>query len=133
MNKKLGDSYFWTSLMGVKDKFLSLGRFSLKDGSQIRFWEDIWLGNRTLKSQFPSLFNIVRRRHAMVAEVFSTTPLNISFRRALVGDKLHDWLHIVDMLLNINLQEGRGTFICPYKLMAASQYTLCIKILLIMV
>ena len=111
VNKKPGDSYFWTSLMGVKDKFLSLGRFSLKDGSQIRFWEDIWLGNRTLKSQFPSLFNIVRRRHATVAEVFSTTPLNISFRRALVGDKLHDWLRIVDMLLNINLQEGRDTFI----------------------
>ena len=59
VNKKLGDSYFWTSLMGVKDKFLSLGCFSLKDGSQIRFWEDIWLGNHTLKSQFPSLFNIV--------------------------------------------------------------------------
>ena len=103
VNKKAGDSYFWTSLMGVNDNFLSLGRFLLKDGSQIRFWEDIWLGNRTLKSQFPSLFNIVRRRHATVAEVFSTTPLNISFRRALVGDKLHDWLRIVDMLLNINL------------------------------
>jgi hypothetical protein len=84
VNKKPGDSYFWTSLMGVKDKFLSLGRFSLKDGSQIRFWEDIWLGNRTLKSQFSSLFNIVCRRHATVAEVFSTTPLNISFRRALM-------------------------------------------------
>ena len=37
VNKKPGDSYFWTSLMGVKDKFLSLGCFSLKDGSQIRF------------------------------------------------------------------------------------------------
>ena len=59
VNKKHGDSYFWTSLMGVNDNFLSLGRFLLKDGSQIRFWEDIWLGNHTLKSQFPSLFNIV--------------------------------------------------------------------------
>ena len=84
VNKKPGDSYFWTSLMGVNDNFLSLGRFLLKDGSQIRFWEDIWLGNHTLKSQFPSLFNIVRRRHATVAKVFSTTPLNISFRRALM-------------------------------------------------
>ena len=46
----------------------------------------------------------------MVKEVFSTTPLNISFRRALVGDKLHDWLRIVDMLLNIILQEGRDNF-----------------------
>jgi hypothetical protein len=37
LRNKPGDSYFWTSLMGVKNKFLSLGRFSLKDDSQIRF------------------------------------------------------------------------------------------------
>ena len=27
-----------------------------------------------------------------------------------MGDKLQDWLRIVDILLNINLQEGRDTF-----------------------
>ena len=27
-----------------------------------------------------------------------------------MGDKLHDWLRIVDMLLNIILQEGRDNF-----------------------
>jgi hypothetical protein len=27
-------------LVGVKDQFLSLGEHDLKDGSQIRFWED---------------------------------------------------------------------------------------------
>ena len=35
VNEKPRDSYFWTSLMGVNDNFLSLGRFLLKDGSQI--------------------------------------------------------------------------------------------------
>ena len=42
--KKAGDSHFWLSLMGVKDKFLNLGKFKLNSGSQIRFWEDKWLG-----------------------------------------------------------------------------------------
>jgi hypothetical protein len=28
--------------------FLSLRYFSIKDGSEIRFWEDRWLGNTTL-------------------------------------------------------------------------------------
>ena len=97
---------------GVKDKFLSLRYFLLKDGSQIRFWEDICLRDQTLKSQFTYLFSMVHWRHATVAKVFSTTPLNISSRRALVGNKLHDWLYIVDKLLNVNLQEGRYTFSC---------------------
>ena len=39
-SKKAGDSHFWSSLMGVKDQFLNLGKFKLVSGNQIRFWED---------------------------------------------------------------------------------------------
>jgi len=67
ISKKAGDSHFLSSLMGVKDQFLNLGRFKLVSGNQIRFWEDNWLGNQKLKDQFPNLFNIVRRKHATVA------------------------------------------------------------------
>ena len=31
----------------------------IKDGSEIRFWEDKWLGNATLREQFPIVYNIV--------------------------------------------------------------------------
>ena len=37
---KSGDSHFWASLMKVKANFLKFGTFIIKDGSQIRFWED---------------------------------------------------------------------------------------------
>jgi hypothetical protein len=45
---KLGDSHFWAALMAMKNKFSRLGKFSIKDGSEIRFWEDKWLGTTTL-------------------------------------------------------------------------------------
>ena len=93
-------------LDGVKDQFLNLGRFKLVSGNQIRFWEDKWLRNQKLKNQFPNLFNIVRKKHATVAEVLSSNPLNISFRRVLVGDKLTEWYNLVASLLHINLNEG---------------------------
>ena len=32
-----GDSQFWAGLMKVKEEFLSLGKFDLGDGSQVRF------------------------------------------------------------------------------------------------
>jgi hypothetical protein len=38
--KNSGDSYFWSGLMNIKDRFLSMGSFTLQDGNQIRFWED---------------------------------------------------------------------------------------------
>jgi hypothetical protein len=74
-----GDSQFWSGLMSVKDDFLNMGRFQLQDGKEIRFWEDTWLGNTTLKVQYPNLFNIVRQKSATVAEVFSLRHLNVSF------------------------------------------------------
>jgi len=40
------DSHFWSRLMKAKQEFLNWGRFRLGDGSHIRFWEDVWLGNR---------------------------------------------------------------------------------------
>ena len=50
VEKKAGVSYFWASLMGVKDQFLNLGRFRLNNGTQIRFWEDKWLGHQAFKT-----------------------------------------------------------------------------------
>jgi hypothetical protein len=39
---------------------LSLARFlHLENGTQIRFWEDRWIGNQPFMLQYPSLYNIV--------------------------------------------------------------------------
>ena len=59
---KSGDSHFWASLMKVKNDFLKFGSFIIKDGSQIRFWKDVWLGNGSLREQYPQLYNITREK-----------------------------------------------------------------------
>ena len=46
---KPGDSHFWAGLMATKKHFFPLGSFIINDGTEIRFWEDKWLGNATLK------------------------------------------------------------------------------------
>ena len=79
IQKRQGDSQFWSGLMKVKDKFLNLGSFQLNNGENIRFWEDKWLGNFTLSQQYASLYNIVRKKHISIATVFNSIPLNISF------------------------------------------------------
>ena len=71
------DSHFWVGLMKVKQTFLNYGSFQLNDGNQIGFWDDKWLGNRTVREQYPALFNIVRKKHTTVASVFDRVPLNL--------------------------------------------------------
>ena len=45
---KLGDSHFWAGLMATKKSFFHYGTFDIQDGTEIRFWEDKWLGNTIL-------------------------------------------------------------------------------------
>jgi hypothetical protein len=47
------DSPFWKGLMKVKVEFFSRGSFKISSGEGVRFWEDIWLGEKTLASQYP--------------------------------------------------------------------------------
>jgi hypothetical protein len=77
VQKKSGGSQFWTRLMNIKGQFLSMGKFIVQDGKQIRCWEDKWLGAATIKEEYPNLYNIVRKESATVAEIFSTMPLNV--------------------------------------------------------
>ncbi|WVZ50275.1 hypothetical protein U9M48_001547 [Paspalum notatum var. saurae] len=54
------------SLLKVREDFLGCGIFTVRDGSQTRFWEDIWVGSNPLKDQFLSLYNIVHYPHKTV-------------------------------------------------------------------
>jgi hypothetical protein len=110
VSRKPGDSHFWTGLMNVRDTFLENGRFIVNDGKEIRFWEDKWLGNFTLKQRFPALYNIVRRKNDVVANVCRTIPLNVSFRRGLHGINLQKWRELVDMIVSVSLNDSRDTF-----------------------
>ncbi|WVZ49107.1 hypothetical protein U9M48_000488 [Paspalum notatum var. saurae] len=96
--------------MDIKNQFLNLGSFIVKNGTQVRFWEDKWLGDQPLKYKFPSLFNIVWKENATVAKVLSSLPPNLSFRRALTGNKLTEWYNLVLRTMNVDLTEGNDVF-----------------------
>jgi hypothetical protein len=74
--------------MKVKGEFLSLDKFELGNGSQVRLWEDAWIRTWPSKSLFPALYNIVRKKGAYVRMVLSRTLLNVALRRFLVGVNL---------------------------------------------
>jgi hypothetical protein len=76
--------------MKIKDIILSCGSFMIRDGTQIRFWEDTGVGNNPFQRQFSTIFNIVHDPHATVASVMSDDHYNISFKRALVDLKLRE-------------------------------------------
>ena len=90
--------HFWAGLMATKKFFFPLRSFSIKDGSEIRFWEDKWMGNTTLREQFPALYNIARHKSDMLASMMATSPSNVSFRRSLFGPRQACWLVLLQCI-----------------------------------
>nr|ABA95978.2 retrotransposon protein, putative, unclassified [Oryza sativa Japonica Group] len=80
--------FFWQSEEHKK-------KYRVHNGTQVRFWEDRWSGISPFAARFPELYNIARNKNESVAGVMSTRPLNVSFRRAIVGKYLKDWLKVV--------------------------------------
>ena len=107
---KPGDSHFWAGLMATKKHFFRFGSFNIKDGTEIRFWEDKWLGNTTLREQYPSLYNIVRHKSDTIAAVMQSSPPNMTFRRSLLGPLLVMWNALLGRLAQVQLSQGPDEF-----------------------
>ena len=103
---KPGDTHFWAGLMATKKYFFPFGSFLIKDGSQIRFWEDKWLGNTTLHEQYPALYNILRHKIDTLAKVMESFPPNVSFRRSLLGPRQESWIALLQRLASIQAVAG---------------------------
>ena len=58
----------WKGIMlGVADFRRWVG-FKVRDGSRVRFWKDIWCGDRSLEFRFPSLFWLVVDEDVLVLD-----------------------------------------------------------------
>jgi hypothetical protein len=57
-------------------KFICMGwlnfrrffKYDVGEGSKIRFWDDVWCGDRALKEEYPGLFSIARLKEASIAD-----------------------------------------------------------------
>ena len=106
VSKRPGDSQFWVGLVEVKEFMLERGKFLVNNGEQTKFWEDWWTGHEPLMKQYLALYQISRSKNQTVASALGTRPLNLSFRRSLVGDKLKMWNDLVAQVGILRLGES---------------------------
>jgi hypothetical protein len=60
--------------------------------------------------QYPNLYNIVRAKEVIVADVLPQTPLNTRFNRSLKGDKWGSCIGLVRRLMRANLNDEPHSF-----------------------
>lgn len=62
----------WKLIMRGKVDFWKFIRFSLSSGFDISFWEDLWIGDLSLKEGFNSLFRLARNPRVSVGNSFDS-------------------------------------------------------------
>jgi hypothetical protein len=70
VSSKPNDSHFWRGLLRIKYENLSNRSFVIKDGTNTRFRDDMWIGDKPLKDTYPSLYHIARDKHVTVSKGF---------------------------------------------------------------
>jgi len=96
--------------MATKKHLYRFESFAIKDGSEIRFWEDIWLDNASLREHYPALYIIAHDKNNTIEQVFSSSQPNIFFKRDLIGPRLMSWHKVLSRLDSINPTQGRDVF-----------------------
>lgn len=94
----------------TKAAFFNGGKFIIGDGRTTQFWVDIWLEDTPLALEYPVLYNIAQRKDAYMSIILGSVPLNIQFRRALVGNKWVAWLSLVRGLIEVTLSNEPDSF-----------------------
>lgn len=61
----------WRGIMQFAPHFRKSLTFTVGNGRRVMFWEDIWCGDRTLKQDFPDLFNLATDPRSRVVENYS--------------------------------------------------------------
>lgn len=91
-------SPFWSAIthnQALCDGFIN---YSPCRDSEIQFWHDNWLGDRSLAIQYPYLFNICMNPHISLTVVLDSHGRAVQFARTPTGVQKYEWeelLHVI--------------------------------------
>nr|GFB45628.1 hypothetical protein [Tanacetum cinerariifolium] len=93
--------------------FLFHCKIRVGDGSNTRFWLDIWILDSPLYVQFPRLFALESVKDISVAVKWGAPSLDASFRRrARDGDESNQWFDFCSMLDSVTLSSSPDRIFC---------------------
>lgn len=77
------------------------------NGKDTNFWEDIWVGEISLKLAFPRLYHYRRNKSCTVGECWKDGEWTMPFRRTLSSENALQWENLVETIKDIQITRGR--------------------------
>lgn len=87
---------------------LPKGVLKVQTGTRIKFWMDLWIGERPLADAFPDLFNISTTKKATVADCWNSSEndWDLGFRRGLFDWEVDSWMNLIHIIDVVRIGEG---------------------------
>lgn len=108
---ELVGSQFWKGVLKIREKLKWGLRVKIGNGQGTRFWEDVWVGEITLKLEFPRLYALSKDSDCLVADCWVGDGWKLEFNRPLGEDAMTDWERLIDILDDFCPNEEEDTFI----------------------
>uniref|UniRef100_A0A803QNN3 Reverse transcriptase zinc-binding domain-containing protein n=1 Tax=Cannabis sativa TaxID=3483 RepID=A0A803QNN3_CANSA len=101
----------WKDISDLYGEFLELVKFKVGNGATIRFWEDIWIGETTLRSRFPDLAVVSKAKNMSIKDLVAiegevgncVASWNFKFRRNLMEREMPNLIVLLQLLEHIRL------------------------------
>ena len=96
--------------------FLGFLKFEVGDGSQIRFWDDVWCLDESLKAAFMELYRITCVRDAAVANIIrirsESVHWEVNFTRLFQDWELESISSFLELLYSTSIQKPEEDKMC---------------------
>lgn len=93
-------------------RFWANVRRSVGDGSKTEFWESEWIGQASLKSLFPRLYNLSTKKEAMIREMGCWNEerwvWDVEWHRELRKSEARGADELMAMLQSVSIREGQA-------------------------
>ena len=105
------DAGLWKFICCGWDKFFRLLKFEVGDGTHIRFWDDVWCMDGTLKAAFPELYRIAWVQAAFVGDNFQYRGgfvyWDVTFSRLAQDWEIESFASFLELLYSANVKGNR--------------------------
>jgi hypothetical protein len=102
----MGGTPFWHSLHKIKNYFKFGAKFTVGNGSKVRFWSDLWIGDSPLCPRYVRLFQILTEPEGLISHLYRDGRWNISFRRSFGREEQESWLELLDEIKNQHISDS---------------------------
>jgi hypothetical protein len=97
----------WKDISAGLSEFSKCSQFIVGDGKRVKFWEDIWVGDRSFSDAFPTIYRLSRLHNSSIHSLAIPNTIlvswNFGFRRNWNDEEASEVSVLLELLESVGL------------------------------